>query len=234
MKFVLVYARIYAECLRKAFKAIRKNVWTVLLPAILVVALDALGHVLPRDRVGGIFNRLALDAVGSCYLYFLGEVVANSRVGLSEFRKSIGAYFWAIMNVLFVEWIAEIALGMVLRQNPRADVAWGMYKIALFVLLNAVPEVLYEKGTRGGLATMQRSLQFIQEHWIEWFIPNLLLGWAAWEVWNRIPPSGVGYVAALAAFGALLHGVMVFRGFLFEALDGTTHRQRMYRYRAPS
>jgi hypothetical protein len=32
--------------------------------------------------------------------------------------------------------------------------------------------------------------------------------------------------------GALLHLVMVFRGYLFAALDGTSHRQRMYRYRS--
>ena len=32
--------------------------------------------------------------------------------------------------------------------------------------------------------------------------------------------------------GALLHLVMVFRGHLFAALDGSSHRQRMYRYRS--
>jgi hypothetical protein len=32
-------------------------------------------------------------------------------------------------------------------------------------------------------------------------------------------------------FGVLLHVVMVFRGFLFQELDGSTHRQRMYKFR---
>jgi hypothetical protein len=38
-------------------------------------------------------------------------------------------------------------------------------------------------------------------------------------------------VTAPILIGALLHVLMVFRGFLFEILDGSTHRQRMFRFR---
>ena len=41
-----------------------------------------------------------------------------------------------------------------------------------------------------------------------------------------------GSIIQPVVYGALLHLVMVFRGHLFAALDGTSHRQRMYKYRS--
>jgi len=241
MKFVLVYARIYAECLKKAFKALGKNAWTIFLPAILSVAFTLTASLLGAiPLIGPFLLGFVFDAALSSYLYFVGEVVANGRVSWSEFGKSLRAYFWSILNLLFVFWILDFVLGPALRANPNAPLIRGLLGIAAFVLLNAVPEVLYQKGTFGGIATIQRTFQFIQENWIEWFIPNLLLGGAAYEAYlflGEQASNGLGpaaQIAVSAVAGALLHGVMVFRGFLFEVLDGSTHRQRMYRYRAPS
>ena len=42
----------------------------------------------------------------------------------------------------------------------------------------------------------------------------------------------LGTVLSALVQGAVLHLVMVFRGHLFAALDGTSHRQRMYRLRS--
>ena len=41
----------------------------------------------------------------------------------------------------------------------------------------------------------------------------------------------VGAIVSGLIVGVLLHVYAVFRGFLYEALDGSTHRQRMYRAR---
>ena len=81
--------------------------------------------------------------------------------------------------------------------------------------------------------TIQRSFRFLQENWIEWFVPNglLLAGvWYAWEQgWLFRLPGGVLGLGIIG--GVLLHVVMVFRGFLFQQLDGSTHRQRMFKFK---
>src|SRR5262249_55552383 len=106
--------------------------------------------------------------------------------------------------------------------------------LAAVILLNAAPEVIYQRGSYGGLETVQRSIRFLQANWIEWGIPNLAI-LAIWWYLPRYPLASLGVLGTIiteVVFGALLHLVMVFRGHLFAALDGTSHRQRMYRYRS--
>jgi hypothetical protein len=80
-------------------------------------------------------------------------------------------------------------------------------------------------------------LQFIHENWIEWFfpnaVPNLIFAALGWWSLTGAPFALISArgLASTAVIGAAFHAWMVFRGQLFQVLDGTTHRQRMYRYR---
>lgn len=233
MSFVTVYLRIYADCLQKALGGISKNLWTLLLPMGLALALQLLTPLLATlGLVGGILLGLAIDAAVSCYLYFTGEVVANARVGLKDFQKSIGAYFWSIMNLFFVFWLARLVVRLV-APGPTAH---GILSLGLSLLialiLNAAPEIIYRKGSYGGIETITRCVRFIQENWIEWLVPNVLLMGAMYLLWTA-PPLLVPYEALVRAIllGALIHVLMVFRGHLFAVLDGSNHRQRMFRFR---
>jgi len=80
MKVLVVYARLYAECFRQAIAGLRKNAWTVLLPAVLYVAWVEAGALLAALRIpfiGGLLITLLMAALLSCYLYFVGEVVSH-------------------------------------------------------------------------------------------------------------------------------------------------------------
>lgn len=230
--FLAAYLKLYVDCLSRAAAGIAKNAWTLVLPmglfaavALLAVPLSALGPL------SGMFLRLAMYFAFSSYLYFAAGIVANQKVGLDDLKKSFLAYFWSIMGLLFVVWIAEIVLGAVFGQNPNKGVILLGLDLLAFVVLNAAPEIIYTKGTRGGMDTISRSVKFVQENWIEWFVPMLLVGAAAYGVWSNLwrLPGAVTLVLALVG-GAIFHLVMVFRGHLFEALDSSTHRQRMFKY----
>src|SRR5262249_14201114 len=142
-------------------------------------------------RLGSFVVWAVWAAAISCYLYFLGEVVARSQIKLDEFGRSFGAYFWSIANVMFVFWIASLVIGLVI---PRTSFDFNeLLKYAALILLNAAPEVIYQRGTRGGLETIQRSVKFLQDNWIEWGVPNL----AFLAVYYYLPR------APLAMFGTL-------------------------------
>jgi len=237
MNVASIYARLYLDCARRTLASISHAPWTLLLPMALFLAwVVAVGLASQLGIVGGIALGLALAALGSCYLYFLGELVANSKVRLGEFRKSIGAYFWSVVNVMFVYWVASLVLGAVLRGSPQAESADIALRLVALVLLNAVPEVIYQRHTYGGLATIQRAIQFLQANWLEWGIPNVVLLGALYvllrEGGDLLYPLGYpGWVLLSVGFGGLVHLLAVFRGHLFAELDGTSHRQRMFRYR---
>jgi hypothetical protein len=235
MNVLTVYLRIYADAFRQAVTGIGKNAWTLLLPIGLLEANElATGLVIGAlGRIGGFVVWIVWAAAASCYLYFLGEVVAKSRVKFDEFGRSVGAYFWSVANLFFVYWIASLLIELMAPPAQRS-VFLQLLQLAVVILLNAAPEVIYQRGSYGGLETVQRSVRFLQANWIEWGIPNLLF-LAIWWFLPRYPLASLGLLGTIITGvieGALLHLVMVFRGYLFAALDGTSHRQRMYRYRS--
>ena len=237
MNVLTVYLRIYVDALRQALSGIGKNAWTLLLPIGLLEANELLSNLViaALGRVGQFMVWAVWAAAASCYLYFLGEVVAKSRVKLDELRRSIGAYFWSVANLFFVYWVASLVIDLMV-PGPQKLVFGQLLQLAALILLNAAPEVIYQRGSYGGLETVQRSIRFLQANWIEWGIPNLLI-LAVWWFTPRYPLEMLGTVGTVLTAiieGALLHLVMVFRGHLFAALDGTSHRQRMYRWRTGS
>ncbi len=233
MTVLLIYARMYADCLRQAIHGIKNNVWTVLLPTGLNLAWTYLAAlVAPLRLVGGFLVGLIMAALASCYLYFVSEIVSHSKVTTAELKRSFGVYFWSILNLFFVIWVAQMLLGYALGGSTNGSYfVLGLELIAL-VLLNAAPESIYLKGTYGGLATIQRSIAFIQEHWIEWLLPTALLAAILIAVPYAFPYSTLGVLATMVIRGVLIHLGMLFRGHLYAALDQSTHRQRMFKYRS--
>lgn len=231
--FLLVYARIYGTAFVDALAAIGRNLWTLILPMALLFAFIMLAMlVAPLGVVGGFLMSLAMTAGFSIYTYFLSQVVAKARVGLSDLRTSIGAYFWTWMNLFFVLWIIDILLGPMKVTAEGRTLLQALMMMEL-VILNAAPEVIYVKGSSGGIETIQRSFAFLQESWIEWFVPNALILAGIFLVQSgRISLNALPLpiVTVPVLMGALLHVAMVFRGFLFHMLDGSTHRQRMFKY----
>jgi uncharacterized membrane-anchored protein YitT (DUF2179 family) len=111
-----------------------------------------------------------------------------------------------------------------------------MIQIALYVFLNPIPELIYQSRA-SGLELLSASYNFIIENWIEWFIPNIVLTVLGYFLLNLLGSLVFGMPALVQSFlrlfglGLCLTYVMVFRGFLFAELQGTTRRSREYRYR---
>ncbi len=232
MSLLAVYTKLYLDCAVRAVHGIRRSPWTLLLPIALWASVLVLAPLLGQlGIVGGFLYALALDALFSSYLYFVSEITRDAKVDLSELKKSFGAYFWAVLNLFFIIWLVELVLGLVLARNPQAGSLFFIIGLLAFVLLNAAPETIYQRGTHGGIATIQYSVGFIHRSWIEWFIPNLLFGAAFYYGVPLLLRLDVPLAVVAVLAGALLHVIMVFRGHLFYELDNSSHRQRMFRYR---
>ena len=187
MSVVSTYLELYAGCMRKALGAVARNAWTLILPAAILAAREWAGRLAaPLGMAGGIAVGLATAALFSCYLYFVGELSRGGRVALKELGRSFGAYFWSVVNLLFVFWIASLALRLLLGGRPGAALEYALGVVAL-VALNAVPEVIHARGTHGGLHTIAESWAFLQAQWIPWFAVNVplfaLLALRAWRSW---------------------------------------------------
>lgn len=228
MSVLNVYLRLYAGCMREALAAIGKNPWTLLLPGIVLYVRDwAARLAFSLGMLGGIVVTLATAALFSSYLHFVSELVRGGRITGRDLQRSFAAYLWPVVNVFFVVWIASLVLGLVTGGSAGgAALAYAVWLVAL-VALNVVPEVIYLRGSHGGMETIGANLEFLKEQWIPWFAANVpvlaVLGVVATFV--EMPIVGALLV------GAVLHVAMVFRGNLFRTLDRTSHRQRMFAQR---
>lgn len=231
MTALKVYLGMYAECFRKAAAAIGRNPWTLALPALVLFARAWAGRLAySLGILGGIVATLATAALFSCYLYFVGELVKGGRISGKDLQRSFGAYLWPVVNVFFVVWIASIAVGLFLGDNPSGAALLYALTLVAVVALNAVPEVIYLRESHGGVQTIVASWEFLKAQWIPWFASNVPLLGALFLIATFVEVPVVGTLL----LGAALHVAMVFRGNLFLALDRTSHRQRMFARRVAS
>jgi hypothetical protein len=228
MTALKVYLHLYAECFRQAFAAIGRNPWTLLLPVFVLFAREGAARLAAMSgMLAGIVLTLATAALFSSYLHFVAELVRGGRISGRDLQRSLGAYFWPVVNVFFVVWVASLALGLLVGGNPSsAALLYALWIVAL-VALNAVPEVIYLRGIHGGMQTVLASWEFLKAQWIPWFAANVPLFGAVVLITAYVQAPILGTIL----LGAAVHVAMVFRGDLFLALDRSSHRQRMFAQR---
>jgi hypothetical protein len=174
-KTARLYGWVSWQALRLAVKA-----WPVALVVIAYALLMgfAANLLAPLGVIGGFLVGLLEALCISSYLYLLSQAVAGSRIGLADLRRNFASLFIEVIGVLFLLWIAGMVVGFLARvASERAAFVMAAYGLAVAVFLNPVPEIIYQ-GRSPGRSTelLVASFHFIQQHWIEWFLPNIVFG----------------------------------------------------------
>ena len=236
--------RIYGRSLSRLPRDIGRSPWALLVPVIYSLAMQLatmlVGLVFrgPLELVGGFIMGFVQAALAAAFLYFVDEMVSGSPVRLKELPESFRRYLWPVVSVLFVFWIANLLAGRLLTQMPT----WLVLALAaaLLILLNVTPEIIYQRRLTQGLEILRGSVDFIQEHWIEWFIPNLPLTLLVGALSMGFIPAPallrsllgptLGHMVFDVIIGGFVFLLFLFRGHLFAALDGGRLRANRFRY----
>ncbi len=181
----------------------------------------------PLGIAGGfIFSLLWAACIGS-FLALVEAMVRDGRVTLDDFRGSFGRYLWDVVGISFLFWVFWMIVTPALLTIPNGGTVVLAVQLVGFVLLNAVPELIY-LGHHSSFELVTASYAFVAENWIEWFPPNILLA-VGWYLLPELHPSLFLVEAALHAL--YLFFAMAVRGFLFQELAGSTRRSRAFRHR---
>ncbi len=240
MKILKVTLWLYGTAFRRSWECLLKN-WVVsFAPLAYSVGLTLVGFFVgPLGIVGGLLIGLATQACVSSGLYLIEKMVQGGGADFDDFLRGFTVYIWELIRISFILWIPMRIAAMVLAPVPNGGLIYFLIEIALYVLLNPVPEFIYQT-TSSGLELLSASYDFIVENWIEWFVPNIAITVVGYFLLNLLSMAVIGLPALLQFFaivfglGLCLTYVMVFRGFLFAELNGTTRRARSYRYDAQS
>jgi hypothetical protein len=253
---------LYRDAFVRMLRSLRRG-WlgaaAVLAYGLALAVVGALAY--PFGLLGGILVTIA-DAVAVGALLALVEHAITPRgVRLSDIRESLGSYFWDVLAIGFILWIPSILVVRVAGVSDNGPVVLAIIYLVAAVFLNPLPEVIYQTRAASPLEELLESARFVQQHWIEWFLPIVLVAAPLGSVLLFAPGSlvrgGLSFgsilwlpgllarrVAALAGlppwlapsvFAALVafftFALLLFRGHLFAALAGSTRRQRAYRRR---
>jgi hypothetical protein len=234
--------------------------WPVALSTLMYFGILLVAYRLASPfgtQIGGFIVGFVQALCISSYLYLVSRAVDGSKLRFVDLKQSFLALLWDVVGVLFALWVGGLVIGLLAEalgdHGPFVRAAWGL---AVAVLLNPVPELIYQ-GRAPGRTTelLLESVRFVQSHWIEWFVPNLLfglgllalsLGREALDVrtlTGTLPAMfslhGAFLLSASLLGGseywkwpfvlALAHIAMVFRGLLFRELVSGNWRTRAFR-----
>ena len=213
--------------------------WVVSLAPVAygVILAVIVSLVAPLGIVGGLLYSLATSACISSGLYLIKNMVDSGKTDINDFLSGFTAYIWDVVTVGFILWIPLRLAAMGLATVPNGALLYLCIQLALYILLNAVPELIYQSRVTG-LELLSESYNFVVENWIEWLIPNIalaLVGYWLLGVFDSLIlglPFFVRLFLHAFALGLALTYFMTFRGFLFAEFHGTTPRSRLYRYQA--
>lgn len=252
--------QIYADALRQGTAALFRHIWIVgLVPAYTLLLQLVTGLAMNLGFAGGFLVFLAVAACASSFLTVIGEAVAHGRVRFEEIGQTFGQYFSRLITVFFMFWIVKLLLGMIVSTNP--NMLWLMIFVntAIFIVFNPIPELIYQ-GRSDGMAILEDAVQFTRDNLLEWLAPLAILLLPFFLIDTQIgflvmarlgiqngldlvigavgawlPFSGATQtIVATALASILIVWVMLFRGFLFKALNESGRRQRVFASRARS
>jgi len=189
---------LYAHVLARAGGAAVRNWRLALVTPVYLLIMNLVAQVAAPlgSQLGGLVLGLVQAACFSLWLHLLDEAVRDGgRVLWRDFRTGFGAYFWQVIRVLFVFWIANMVIRPMISSGNGA-VLFFVLKLAVAVALNAVPELLYVD-REDGFSALGGSVRFIQQNWIEWLVPVVAGGWVLvildpWFWIGAISPSDLG------------------------------------------
>jgi len=230
VEWFLVTLSIYRRVFARAGRLAARN-WAVLGTAFIYFAIMQVTVSLSIlfGVIGGFLLSLVWAACVGSFLYLVEMIVRTNKVTFDDFRRSFGMYLWDVVGISFLSWIFFTLATPVLLGLPQGALILLFVWIAILVLFNAVPELIY-LGHASAVALLSESYAFIAANWIEWFPANLVAAAAVYVI-ASIPVSGLAMYVQRAAVALLVYFAMVMRGLLFLELEGSTHRSRAFKYR---
>jgi hypothetical protein len=255
LSYLKAYGRLSVEALRRTLRAWPGVVALLVYPLLLQAAAAA---VAPLRQLGGFVLAAVTALLLSSYLHMVAEAVAGTKTKTADLLKEVGKSFTAlfspVLSVMFSLWLIDMAVGLLTSGTAQAPTIRVLVGLATAVLLNPLPEVIYQQRDTRWFAPLITAGRFVTRHWPEWLLPNIAL--AAILLVVILTPSGLwaapagarllglelvfsirGLITLLASVPGWLkplmlifvHWAMVFRGLLYEEIGSGSTRQRAIR-----
>ncbi|ALA58649.1 hypothetical protein [Nitrospira moscoviensis] len=168
---------LYRQALRATGRSLRRGlIGIVALVVFALLFVAATRIAAPLGIAGGFLLGAANALLVGATLRLIEQALSASRtITVQDVTESFGHYFWDVIGVGFVLWLPMMALEMGAQNNPYGQFLSSAVFLLAFLLLNPAPEVIYQVRHDSPLDVFKSSYDFVLEHWIEWFLPFVVL-----------------------------------------------------------
>ena len=172
----------------------------VMIFAVFMIIVSILAT--PLGMAGGFLLGAANAFLIGATLHLTEQAVLGSRpLRWADIPQSAGQYFWDVISVGFLVWFPLLFLEMALHANPYRAVLTTAVFFLVFVLLNPIPEVIYQVRHGSPIEVVRGSYEFVVENWIEWFLPLALV----------LAPFGIPFFFQISSQGGQMGGLNFFQ-----------------------
>ena len=212
-EFVPATLQLYRQALLATWRSLTRN-W-LLVPAVMILAVlmyAVTGMAMAFGMLGGLLLGVANAFVIGALLGLLEQAVMGARQMVwRDLRDVAGGYFWDVITIGFIVWVPLQILELWMQANPYGPAIVSAVFLLLFILLNPVPEVIYQGRTGASLEILKDSYEFVLENWIEWFLPYAVV----------FAPFGLSFFFAMTSRSGRLIGLDFFQllGLPFAVLS---------------
>jgi hypothetical protein len=186
---------LYRQALRATGRSLRRGLIGIVALVVFALLFVAATRVAaPLGIAGGFLLGAANALLVGATLRLIEQALSASRtITVQDVTESFGHYFWDVIGVGFVLWLPMMALEMGAQNNPYGQFLSSAVFLLAFLLLNPAPEVIYQVRHDSPLDVFKSSYDFVLEHWIEWFLPFVVL-----MLPIVLSPAGMGEFFALS------------------------------------
>ena len=212
-EFVPATIQLYRQALLATWRSLTGN-W-VLVPAVMILAVFmyvVTGVAMAFGMLGGLLLGVANAFVVGVFLGLLEQAVVGARPMVwRDLWDVAGSYFWDVITVGFIVWMPLQILELGMQANPYGPAIVSAVFLLLFILLNPVPELIYQGRSGASLEILKDSYEFVLENWIEWFLPLAVV----------FAPFGLSFFFSISSRSGRLIGLDFFQllGLPFAVLS---------------
>lgn len=190
---------LYTQALRATVSSLGRN-WILIAGVIALTLLMFLitGIAMSLGFLGGFLLGAANAFAVGALLSLIEQAVLTTRpMRWEDLWKAAGQYFWDVISIGFIVWVPLQFLEIGMQANPQGPVIVSAVFFLLFLLLNPVPEIIYQVRLGSPLDSLKESYEFILENWIEWFLPLAVI----------LAPFGLSFFFGISSQGGRLIGL---------------------------
>lgn len=232
MEILNDFIHIQKKTLKNTFKNPRYIVLCAVVLAIGIIATNIISNILFGVlKLNGYIAGLLVYIFKVCILGFTMSILYT---GVKDTGSSIvfqdydfKPFALKVIQVGFVIYIAQIIL------RPITMKFYFIITVIAIIVLNALPETLYLEDY-DGYNSIIKSVYFLKENILNWGLPNIIImaliyaSTSGASMFTGLYFSDLKSIAKSIVIIIIMGIYLIYRGMLFEILNGSSRRKREF------